>query len=915
MNKLLVRCALVALVVGTSIISPVAATRLKPVALNPVAAAAPPADLWREIDEASLGSAKDADRQIVPQRYRVFELDETALAETLDRAPLEFSVAAKTGAPVVMNLPMPDGSQQRFRIQESPVMESALAARRPDLRTFIAQGIDDPAAAMRFDRTPAGFHAMVLSPNGTVFVDPYRKNDTSTYISYYKRDYVRDTGWHCDTLGDALDSAAGKLESPRASSGTNLRTYRLALACTGEYATFHGGTVPLVEAEYVTLVNRLNSVYEIDLAIRMVLVANNSSLIFLNGATDPYTNSNGSTMLGQNQTTCTNVIGSANYDIGHVVSTGGGGVAGLGVVCRTSNKAQGVTGLGSPIGDAFYIDYVAHEMGHQFGGNHTFNSSVSNCGGGNRSAGAAYEVGSGSTIQAYAGICGATDLQPHSDAYFHAKSYDEMLAYSTTGAGNCPTPVATGNNPPLIDAGPAYTIPVSTPFELTPASYSDPNGDELSFCWEEFDLGAAETTQTFTDNGSRPIIRSFNPSTSPSRVIPKISSLIAGTFPYGEILPTTNRTMTFRCTARDNRAGGGGVDFDTTTVTSSTSAGPFAVTAPNAATTFAGGSAQTVTWNVANTNAAPVNTANVSIFLSLDGGNSFPICLLANTPNDGSQLITIPNVATTTARIKVKGAGNIFFDISNANFTITAAANGGDSAGIWFADSSANFLRNSNSGGAADVIFGYGASPSTFVPLVGDWDGNHTDTAGLYDPSTGFFFLRNSNAGGGADLVFSFGPGGPGIIPIKGDWEGDGIDSVGFYVPSTGSFFLKNSSAVGPAVLVFNFGPGGAFLPVAGDWNGDGVDSIGIYDPTTGFFFLRNSNTSGAANLLFSFGAPGATPIVGDWNLDGRDTVGNYLPGSGSWFLRNTNTAGGADVIFGFGAPGATPITGDWDAL
>ncbi|MBK6315297.1 MAG: hypothetical protein IPF53_13590 [Blastocatellia bacterium] len=847
MKKSLVRCVLVALVVGISIVSPVSATRLKSIALNPATDAAPPADLWREIDEASLGSAKDADRQIVPQLYRVFELDEASLAETLDRAPLEFSAAAKTGAPVVMNLPMPDGSMQRFRIQESPVMEPALAARRPDLRTFIAQGIDDPAAAMRFDRTPAGFHAMVLSPNGTVFVDPYRKNDTRTYISYYKRDYVRDTGWRCDTVDDPIDSAASKLGDTRVPSGSNLRTYRLALACTGEYAAFHGGTVPLVETEYVTLVNRLNSVYEVDLAVRMVLVANNSSVIFTNSATDPYTNSNGSTMLGQNQTTCTNVIGSANYDIGHVVSTGGGGVAGLGVVCNTSNKARGVTGLPSPIGDAFYIDFVAHEMGHQFAGSHTFNGNAGNCSGGNRTASSAYEVGSGSTIQAYAGICGAQNLQPNSDAYFHARSYDQMVAFTTTGSGNCPAPVATGNNPPVIDAGPAFTIPVSTPFELTAASYSDPNGDELTFCWEEFDLGAAGAGTT--DDGSAPILRSFNPSTSPTRVFPKISSLVWNAFPYGEVLPTTNRTMTFRCTARDNRAGGGGVDWDTTTVTSSTSAGPFSVTAPNAATTFAGGSAQTVSWNVANTNAAPVNTANVSIFLSLDGGNSFPICLFANTPNDGTEQITIPNVATSMARIKVKGAGNIFFDISNANFTITAGANGGDSAGIWFADSSANFLRNSNSGGAAEVIFGYGAAPSTLVPLVGDWDGNHTDTAGLYDPSTGFFLLRNSNTGGGADLIFSFGPGGAGIIPIKGDWEGDGIDSVGFYVASTGSFFLKNSSAIGPPVLVFNFGPGGAFLPLAGDWNGD-----------------KNTNAGGGADVIFGFGAPGATPITGDWD-------------------------------------------------
>lgn len=913
MKEFAVRCALVALVLGSCATSQIAAPRLTPRAPVRVPAAAPPDDLWTEIDEAALGSAKQSERQIVPQRYRVFDLDEAALAETLDRAPREFSQAARTGAPVVMLLPMPDGTLQRFRIQESPVMEPELAARRPDLRTFVAQGIDDPAAVMRFDRTPAGFHAMVLSPNGTVFVDPYRKNDTRTYISYFKRDYVRETGWRCDTAADPVDAAASKLAGTRAASGANLRTYRLALACTGEYAAFHGGTVPLVEAEFVTLVNRLNSVYEIDVAVRMVLVANNSSLIYTNGATDPYTNNSGTTMLGENQTNVTNVIGSANYDIGHVVSTGGGGVAGLGVVCRSTQKARGVTGLGSPIGDGFYIDYVAHEMGHQFGGNHTFNSTTSSCGGGNRNAGTAYEVGSGSTIQAYAGICGAGDLQPHSDAYFHGISYDEILAYTTTGLGNCPTPVSTGNGAPAIDAGPSYTIPVSTPFELTPASFSDPNGDELTFCWEEFDLGASGNSTT--DNGTSPILRSFTPSTSPTRVFPKISSLVSNTFPYGEVLPTTSRTMTFRCTARDNRAGGGGVDFDTTTVTSSTLAGPFAVTAPNTATTFAGGSSQTVSWNVANTTAAPVSTANVAIWLSLDGGVSFPICLRASTPNDGTEQITVPNVATTMARIKVKGAGNIFFDISNANFTITAATNGGDSAGVWVAATSASFLRNSNTAGAADTGFGFGAGPSTLVPLMGDWDGDHADTAGLYDPATGNFFLKNTNGGGPADIVFSFGAGGAGVIPLRGDWNGDGVDTIGLYVQASGTFFLRNSNTSGPADVFFSFGPGGSFIPLAGDWNADGIDTIGICDTATGGFFLRNTNTPGAANLTFSFGAGGATPLAGDWNLDGRDTIGIYTPGSGTWFLRNTNASGPADVVFGYGPASSTPITGDWDAL
>jgi hypothetical protein len=880
---------------------------------------APQATLWHEVDVDALGT-KQADRIVTPLAYRVFQLDEAALGDLLERAPLEFTDAAKTGAPVVLPIPMPDGSLQRFRIQESPVMEPELAARFPLIRTYVAQGVDDPAATARLDLTPLGFHAQILSPGGAVYVDPYRRGDTSLYTAYFKRDLVRERDDFRCLVEDTADAAA-KLGAPSAVTGQTLRTYRLALACTGEYsaavASLSGQplSVDTSMAAITTSVNRVVGIYEVEVAVRMVLVANNAAIVYTNGGTDPYTNNSGSAMLSENQANVDQVIGTPNYDIGHVFSTGGGGVASLGVVCKSAQKARGVTGLSQPVGDGFDVDYVAHEMGHQYGGNHTFNGTQSNCAF-NRNASTAYEPGSGSTIQAYAGICGSVNLQPHSDPYFHAISFDEIVAYTSSGAGNnCPVQTSTGNLEPAVDAGLAYTIPVNTPFELTAASASDPNGDALTYCWEELDLGPQLNNMT-VDNGSSPIFRSFNPSASPTRVFPQVSSLVNNSTVIGEVLPTTNRTMTFRCTVRDNRAAGGGVAFDATTVTSTTSAGPFAVTAPNAATTWAGGSSQTVTWNVAGTSGGAVNTPNVSILLSLDGGLTFPVVLLASTTNDGSQSVMVPNAATSQARIKVKGAGNVFFDISNASFTITASATGGDSAGIYLGSSGTYFLRNANAPGGADTFFGYGPSPSAFVPLVGDWDGDHRDTPGLYDPSSGFFFLRNANGPGPADLVFSFGPGGAGIVPLKGDWNGDGVDTIGIYIQSSGFFFLRNTNAPGGADAFFGFGPGGAgFVPLAGDWNADLRDTVGLYDPSSGFFFLRNENTSGPAELVFSFGAAGATPLVGDWNLDGRDTVGIYLPASGFWFLRNTNGPGGADVAFGFGPAGATPIAGDWDGL
>jgi hypothetical protein len=372
-------------------------------------------------------------------------------------------------------------------------------------------------------------------------------------------------------------------------SGPALRTYRLALAATGEYTAFQGGTVEKAFAAMVTSVNRVVGVYEKELAVRLVLVGNTTSLIYTNATTDPYTNDNGNTLLVENQANVDNLIGSANYDIGHVFSTGGGGVAGLGVVCRTGQKARGVTGSSRPVTDAFDIDYVAHEMGHQFGGNHTFNGVSGSCGGGNRNTSTAFEPGSGSTIMAYAGICTSTNnLQPNSDPYFHVASYDEIQAYIATTS--CAVTASTGNAAPLITLpASGKVLPVGTPFKLT-ANAFDPDNGALSYCWEEYDQVAAggAPTDAQVAGSAVPLFRSFNPTTDPTRYFPRLPSLVANTTVFGERLPTVTRPLKFRVTVRDQNSGSqgiiGGVNSSGVVTLSSTSAaGPFLVSYPNAA--------------------------------------------------------------------------------------------------------------------------------------------------------------------------------------------------------------------------------------------------------------------------------------------------------------------------------------------
>ncbi|MHC4442340.1 MAG: M12 family metallo-peptidase [Planctomycetota bacterium] len=679
--------------------------------------------LWIEVDEASILQVQQPYPRRRPESFRSFQLDMDGLKATLIPAPMEFTAAAKQ-AILVMTVPMPDGTHQRFRIEESPILSAELAAKHPELKTYVGQGIDDPTAILRADTTPAGFHAMVLSADGTVYVDPYQVGDVGNYISYYRRDALPvDRDFQCTVTGWEEQRFLPVGDVFLAPSGNTLRTYRLAISATGEYTTWAGG-VAAAQAQITTTINRVTSIYEREVAIRLNIVAFN---IYANATTpqvcvggtndgdpcasdtdcpggscfgDPF---DGTDNYGQNQTALDdpNILGSANYDIGHLFLQGGvcvggtndglsctsdadcpgggsclgsaGAVAGGARVCMAGLKARGYTGMVNPQGDFFDVDYVAHEMGHQFDGAHTFNSLSGSCGNaGQRIAASAYEPGSGTTIIAYAGICAPENVQDvgdsntcvnapcgASDDYFHTHTFDQITAYRE-GGGDCGVQTNTGNTPPTVNAGPDYTIPRETPFILT-ATGNDADGDALTYCWEQYDLGAASPP---TDPLG-PLFRSRPPTTDPSRTFPQLADILSGVATPWELLPDVDRTMNFRCTVRDNRANGGGVNYDAMVIT--VQGAPFEVLSPNGGETLASDCTTTVTWDVGGGSVAPT----VNILVSFDGGQTFT-SLVADTPNDGSQTVVVPCTETDTGRIKIEAVGNVFFDISDADFTIVS---------------------------------------------------------------------------------------------------------------------------------------------------------------------------------------------------------------------------------------------------
>lgn len=616
-------------------------------------------NLWQKITPSTSKSIKE--NKINLPKEQTFELDIEALKQSLNASPNRET--ARNISSVIVSFPNTDGQLEKYRIFEAPVLSPELAAKYPNINSYAGQGIDDPTAVIRFSVSPKGFQSMKLAAGKpATFIESYSEDGTlyAAYTRDQKIDYSDD--FQCEVTEEMNRTFDIGNSTLRNADDGILRTYRLAVSTTGEYTAYHGGTKAGALAAINATMTRVNGVFENDFNVTMVLIDNNDDVIYTNANSDPYTSS----LNSQLQSTLTSVIGEANYDIGHLFAraSNNGNAGCIGCVCTNGQKGSAFTSRTDPEGDPFDIDYVAHEMGHQFGGNHTWTFN------GNEGTDAQMEPGSGTTIMGYAGITGSdTDVQQNSDPYFHARSIEQITNYIKTK--NCQTNTNTGNAVPTVNAGANYSIPKGTAFVLDGSASDADAGDVLTYCWEQYDENNASTTIPSATATSGVAFRSFSPTTDTKRYFPRLETVKTGSTSWKwEVVPTVARTLNFRLTVRDNRAGGANNNSDDMVVNVRSGAGPFIVNSPNTNVTWNAGSTQTVTWDVAGTTGNGVNAANVDIFLSTDGGNTYPITLATSVPNDGSHNIVVPNNQGSSNRIMVKGSNNIFFDISNANFTI-----------------------------------------------------------------------------------------------------------------------------------------------------------------------------------------------------------------------------------------------------
>ena len=636
---------------------------------------------WTKTDAAATSSELRKTAHL--KKYEAYDLKLEALSAALNTAPDRG--VFKGNSSFKMNFPDKNGRLESYFIKEASVMHPDLAKQFPNNRSFIGVSTKDPSKRIRFSLNEIGLYAIIMDGKGaTQYIEPLSKNYRK-YRVYDRSELENATSFQC--LTENIESSYKKVQTAKVVDDQVLRTYKLALAGTGEYSTYHiieQGLENATDAQkkagvlaaMTTAITRVNALFENDLAISLQLVDNNDELIYLDPDTDPYSNftDDSSILHDQNQINCDNVIKPQNYDIGHVFTTGdGGAVAFPGLVCRDGLKAKGTTGSENPGDDIFYFDLVAHEFGHQFGANHTFNGDADLCGKDNqRIDETAVEPGSGSTIMAYAGLCAPQNVQSNSDLYFHIISIQEINAYVTNGAGNpCAdkTELVFNKFIPEVDAGDDMTIPIGTPYKLI-GTGSDADGDQLSFTWEQTDNEI--TAVPPISNAKRgALYRSVLPNPKPERYMPSLNTLKNGVISSRwEVTPEVSREINFALTARDNHIEAGQVATDAMVVTVTDAAGPFKVNSQNIeGLAWTANTKETISWDVAGTTGNGVNVSTVNILLSTDGGSTFSV-LAPNVANDGSQIITVPDVQVAQCFVMVEAIGNIFFSMNTTPFSI-----------------------------------------------------------------------------------------------------------------------------------------------------------------------------------------------------------------------------------------------------
>lgn len=628
--------------------------------------------IWKRSSEQRVSPAEVLDRADSPRDFKTFKLNRQALEDALENAPLRSETEVSD---LQLKFPTANGELKSFRVVESPVMAPGLAASYPMIKTYKAVAVDDPSATMRFSLTQFGFHSMTLAKSGQQIVDPYSK-DREYYTVYKKSTVVNDNAFICELENKTVETESVDPATMDANINSGkLRKFDLALGCTSDYGDIFADADPdlsakaNIQAQMVITINRVNEIYERDLAITLELIENNDDLIFFGSGDNPFY---GEDLNAATQAAMNDLLESSDYDIGHSFNTSGGGNAGcIGCVCEDGSKGSGYTGSDDPVGDSFYIDFVAHEMGHQLGAYHTMNT-CSRSGDGQTEV----EPASGSSIMGYAGIC-PVNVQNHSDAHFNFVSV-RNIANNVNGADvDCSDNTDLTNQAPEADAGDDYTIPKSTAFVLK-GEGSDPDGEaSLTYNWAQNDPESAPNNgqpQPTAEQG--PLYRSVLPKETPNRYFPKKSTVLDNELSSTwEVTPSVGREMNFSFIVRDNgsdfAAGIGQTDADLMKVTVDEDSGPFEVLSQNEETTWYSGANKEVVWDVAGTDNAPVNAENVTIKLSTDGGQNFDVTLAENTPNDGDEIIAVPEgITTEDARIVVEASDNVFYAVNSTAFAI-----------------------------------------------------------------------------------------------------------------------------------------------------------------------------------------------------------------------------------------------------